>query len=66
MSLTVKQKTYLLRKMKTRFEQMDIDKNGYLSVEDYQELARHLIKYGKLSGEDEQKIHKAMQDVYTI
>ena len=66
MSLTVKQKTYLLRKMKTRFEQMDIDKNGYLSVEDYQELARHLIEYGKLSGEDEQKIHKVMQDVYTI
>ena len=52
--------------MKTRFEQMDIDKNGYLSVEDYQELARHLIEYGKLSGEDEQKIHKVMQDVYTI
>ena len=28
MSLTDKQKTFLLRKMKTRFERIDIDKNG--------------------------------------
>ena len=66
MSLTDKQKTFLLRKMKTRFERMDIDKNGYLSIEDYQELARRFIEYGKLSGEDEQRIHKAMQDVCTM
>ena len=45
--------------MKTRFERIDIDKNGYLSIEDYQELARRFIEYGKLSGEDEQRIHKA-------
>ena len=63
MPLTDKQKAFLLRKLKTRFERMDIDKNGYISIEDYQELARRFVEYGKLSGEDEQRIRKALQDV---
>ena len=50
---------------KTRFKRMDIDKNGYLSIEDYNELTKHFNEYGNLSGEDEQKIHKAMQDIST-
>ena len=66
MPLTDKQKAFLLRKLKTRFERMDIDKNGYISIEDYQELARRFVEYGKLSGEDEQRIRKAMQDVCTM
>ena len=45
---------------------MDIDKNCYLSIEDYNELTKHFIKYGKLSGEDKQRIHKAMQDICKI
>ena len=65
MPLTDKQKAFLVRKLKTRFERMDIDKNGYISIEDYQELVRRFVEYGKLSGEDEQRIRKAMQDVCT-
>ena len=65
MSLSDKQKAFFRRKMKTRFERMDIDKNGYLSIEDYNELTKRFIEYGKLSGEDEQRIHKAMQDICT-
>ena len=65
MSLTDKQKAFFRRKMKTRFEKPDVNKTGYLSIEDYQELIRRFIEYGKLSGEDEQRLHKAMQAVCT-
>ena len=63
MSLTDKQKAFFARKMKTAFVKLDVNKTGYLSIEDYQELTRRFIKYGKLSREDEQRIQKAMEDV---
>ena len=40
MSLSDKPKAFFRRKMKTRFERMDIDKNGYLSIEDYKAFHR--------------------------
>ena len=63
MSLTDKQKAFFARKMKTTFVKLDVNKTGYLSIEDYQELTRRFIEYGKLSREDEQRIQKAMEDV---
>ena len=44
---------------------MDIDKNVCLSIEDYNELTKRFTEYGNLSGEDEQRIHKAIQDICT-
>ena len=46
--------------MKTRFQKLDVNKTGYISVEDYQELIGRFIEYGKLSGEDEQRLCKTM------
>ena len=63
MSLTDKQKAFFARKMKTTFVKLDVNKTGYLSVEDLQEITKRFIEYGKLSGEDEQRIRKAMQDI---
>ena len=61
MSLTEEQKAFQTRKMKTRFTQMDINGDGYISVEDYRELEKRFIEYGKLSGEAEQRLRKRIQ-----
>ena len=61
MSLTEEQKAFQTRKMKTRFTQMDINGDGYISVEDYRELEKRFIEYGKLSGEAEQRLRKQIQ-----
>ena len=61
MSLTEEQKVFHSRKMKTRFAQMDINGDGYISVEDYRELEKRFIEYGRLTGEAEQRLRKQMQ-----
>ena len=44
MSFTEKQKAYHLRKMKTRLLRMDMNKDGYLSREDYELMSQRLAE----------------------
>ena len=61
MSLTEEQKAFHTRKMKTRFVRMDVNGDSYISVEDYRELEKRFIEYGRLTGEAEQRLRKQIQ-----
>ena len=59
--LTEEQKAFRIRKLKTRFCTLDVNRNGYVTVEDYDELAKRFIEYGKLTGEQVTRLKKAVQ-----
>ena len=49
MSITEKQEAYHLRKMRSYMTRMDINKDGFLSREDYELMAKQLAEYGGLT-----------------
>ena len=51
MSFTEQQKAYHLRKMRTRMARMDINKDGYISREDYELMGKKLAEYSGMKGE---------------
>ena len=51
MSFTEKQKAYHLRKMRTRLTRLDINKDGYISREDYELMGKKLAEYSGMTGE---------------
>ena len=59
--LTEEQKAFRIRKLKTRFRVLDVDRNGFMSAEDYDELARRFIEKAKLSGEQVTRLKKSFQ-----
>ena len=59
--LTEEQKAFRIRKLKTRFHTLDLDRNGYISTEDYDKLIKRWIEYGKLTGEQVPRLKKAVQ-----
>ena len=61
MPLTEEQKAFHRRKLKTRFMLLDVNRRGYISVEDWHELARRFVEYGKLTGEAEKRLKKRIQ-----
>ena len=60
-AFTEAQRAFQIRKMKTRFRTLDITQNGYVSVEDYDEMARRFIEYGKLNAGQAARVKKATQ-----
>ena len=48
MSVTKQQKAYHLRKMRVYMTRMDINKDGFLSCEDYDPMVKQLAEYGCL------------------
>ena len=60
MSLTEEQQAFLLRKLRTWFAAQDVDKNGYITAEDFEEIAKRFVKYGKL----EEKKGKEITEAY--
>ena len=63
MSITQKQKDYHLRKMRTRITRLDINKDGYISREDYVLMGKQLAEYGKLTKEEADSIDKQMKSL---
>ena len=61
MSLTLDQNAFLERKLKTRFFHLDVNGDGYISTEDYKELGNRFIDYGKLVGEEKQRMKRMIQ-----
>ena len=61
MSITQKQKDYHLRKMKTRITRLDINKDGYISREDYVLMGKQLAEYGKLTKEEANSMDMQMK-----
>ena len=54
--MTEEERAYHTRKMRTRFLRMDINGDGYVTVEDYEELEKRFIEYGNLTAEQEQSM----------
>ena len=66
MSLTLEQNSFLNRKLRTRFFRIDVNGDGYISTEDYEELGKRFIDYGKLVGEEEQRMKRMIQVRYEL
>ena len=63
MSFTEQQKAYHLRKMKTRMARMDINKDGYISREDYELMGKKLAEYSGMKGEQAESAHEGFLKV---
>ena len=59
--LTEEQKAFRTRKLKTRFRVLDANRNGFVSAEDFDELATRFIEKVKLSGEQVTRLKKSLQ-----
>lgn len=60
MNLTEEQRAYHLRKIRTRYERMDINKDGYLSREDYELMSKRLIENtSEITSEQADKVRNA-------
>ena len=51
MSFTPEQKAYHLRKMRTRVFRLDVNKDGYISREDFELMTKKLAEYSGMTGE---------------
>ena len=51
MSFTEEQRAYHLRKMRTRLTRLDINKDGYISREDYKLMGKKLAEYSGMTEE---------------
>ena len=54
MSVTEEQKAYHLRKMRTRMSRLDINKDGYISHEDFELMGRKLAEHSGMTEEQAQ------------
>lgn len=63
MDVTEKQKAYHLRKMTTRIVRLDVNKDGYISREDFEMMVERLNEYSKITKEQAELSRKAMMDV---
>lgn len=66
MSFTAEEKAYHLRKMWTHFTRLDINKDGYISRKDYEEIAQKVAEYGKLSQEEAATTMSAFLEIADI
>ena len=58
MSYTEQQKAYHLRKMRTRFSRMDINKDGFISREDFELMSQRLAECSGMTKEREVVAHE--------
>jgi Ca2+-binding EF-hand superfamily protein len=61
--LTEKQRAYHLLKMHTRFIRLDVNKDGFISWEDFESMAGKLIEYSKTGKEHAESTRKAFMTV---
>ena len=69
MSYTSEEKAYHLKKMKVRFSRLDVDKNGFISREDFDVMAKKMSEYGKLNKEQADAVEKGflhIADAYEL
>ena len=66
MSFTEKQKAFHLRKMKTRMARMDVNKDGYISREDYELIGKKLAEYSGLKGVQAESVRKEFLKVADV
>ena len=59
--LTEEQKAFRTRKLKTRFRVLDANRKGFVSAEDFDELAKRFIEKVKLSGVQATRLKKSLQ-----
>lgn len=48
-NFTTEQKAYHLRKIRTRYARLDVDKDYHISLADFELMAKRMVDYGKLS-----------------
>ncbi|XP_064399153.1 luciferin-binding protein-like [Halichondria panicea] len=60
MAYTEQQKAYHLRKMRTRAARLDINKDGFISREDYEIMSKRLAEYSKVTEEQAKKIRDSV------
>ena len=58
MSFTPEQKAYHLRKMRTRMFRMDVNKDGFISREDYELMGIRLAEHSGMTGEQAETAKK--------
>ena len=61
MSLTDQE--FRVRKLRTCFAGLDVDNDGYITTDDFKEMARRFIVYGKLDEKQGKEITKAFLDI---
>ena len=59
MSFTEEEKAYHLKKIRTHFTRLDVNQDGFISREDYEEIGRKVAEYGKLNEEEAATTHSA-------
>ncbi|CAB3983970.1 sarcoplasmic calcium-binding [Paramuricea clavata] len=62
-NLTDKQREFHLQKMRTRFNRLDLNQDGFISREDYELMATKLQEYGKLDEEKAERTRNAITSV---
>ena len=63
MSFTYEEKAYHLKKMRTHFTRLDINKDGFITRSDYEEIAEKVAEFGKLSQEDAASVMSAFLEI---
>ena len=66
MSFTEKQRAFHLRKMKTRMTRLDINKDGYISREDYELMSKRMAERSGMTKEQAEQTHKEMMKVADV
>jgi Ca2+-binding EF-hand superfamily protein len=56
---TEEQHAYHLHKMRTRFRRLDVNKDGFISWEDFEFMASKLLEYSKIGEEHAESTRKA-------
>ena len=63
MSFTKEQRAYHLRKMRTRMTRLDLNKDGYISREDYQLMGKKLAEQSKMTEEQAKATNSELMKV---
>ena len=60
------QKAYHLRKMRTRYARIDVNKDGYISREDYELMGKKLVEYSGMKGEQAESTCKGFLKIADV
>lgn len=63
MSITEKQKAYHLQKMRTRMTRLDINKDGYISRDDYELMSKKLSEHSGMTKKQAESVYKEFMRV---
>ena len=60
---TAEQKAYHLRKMRTRYTRLDVDKDAHITLADYELMAKRMVEYGKLSKDTADTVYEKFREI---